>query len=67
MLLIVNNFANLTFSFPPNTQPSLKDGYFSEVAYENSDVSDDLLVKVKRSNKIVLESAAVGVVISRLN
>ena len=62
-----NNFASLTFSFPPNTQPSLKDGYFSEVAYENSDVSDDLLVKVKRSNKIVLESAAVGVVISRLN
>ncbi len=62
-----NNFASLIFSFPPNTQPSLKNGYFSEVVYENSDVSDDLLVKVKRSNKIVLESAAVGVVISRLN
>ncbi len=62
-----NNFVTLMFSFPPKNQSTLKDNFFSEVAYEKSDVSKDMLIKVKRSNKIVLESAAVGVVISRLN
>jgi len=61
------NFASLMFTFPGDQQPSLADGTVSETAFNGSDVSKDLLMKVRRTNRIVLESANVGVVMVRLD
>ena len=36
-------------------------------AFESSDVRRDLLMKVKRTNRLVVESANVGVVMARLD
>ena len=41
---------------PPRSGPSLQDGFLSEAAFkEEKDMSGDLLTKVKRNNKIVVE------------
>ena len=61
------NFASLMFTFPGDQRPSLADGTVSETAFNGSDVSKDLLMKVRRTNRIVLESKNVGVIIARLD
>ena len=49
-------YAKIRFIHPARTEPSLKDGFISSVAWkENKDMSGDLLKKVKRNNKIMVE------------
>ena len=48
--------AQLTFVHPPRKGPSLQDGLLSTSAFsESRDMSDSLLTKVKRDNKIFVE------------
>ena len=62
-----DNFFRLTYVYPPKDRTTLEDGLISNEAFENSDVRKEMLTKVKRSNKIVLEVEASGVVISNGN
>ena len=44
------------FVYPPRSGPSLQDGFLSESPWkEEKDMSGELLSKVKRNNKIVVE------------
>ena len=58
------NFIKLTYVYPPKERPTMADG-LSDQAFENSDVSKDMLTKVRRSNVITLEVETSGVVIAR--
>ena len=49
-------YANITFVHPPRSGPSLQDGFLSNSAWkEEKDMSGELLSKVDRQNKIVVE------------
>ena len=49
-------YAKIIFIHPPSTGPSLKDGLISDTAWkEEKDMSGELLSKVKRNNKIMIE------------
>ena len=49
-------YARVMFVYPPRSGPSLQDGYLSENPWkEEKDMSGELLSKVKRNNKIVVE------------
>ena len=49
-------YANITFVHPPRSGPSLQDGFLSDSAWkEEKDMSGELLTKVNRNNKIVVE------------
>ena len=49
-------YANITFVHPPRSGPSLQDGFLSDSAWkEMKDMSGELLTKVNRNNKIVVE------------
>ena len=58
------NFIRLTYVIGRKERPTIEDG-ISSVAFENSDVSKNILTKVKRNNIINLEVASSGVVIAR--
>jgi hypothetical protein len=45
----------VTFSYPPSEKPTITDKFYSTQAFENSDVSKQMLQKVKRTNKVVVE------------
>ena len=60
-------FASIMFTSGGGRQPTLKDGLFSETAFNLGDVREKLLMKVRRNNRIVLESENVGVVVVRLD
>ena len=62
-----DNFAKLSFVFPSRKGPSASTDFISDEAFPDGDMSSQLLSKVKRSNKITLESEGVGVTISRLD
>ena len=62
-----DNFAKLLFVFPPREGPSASTDFIADEAFPGGDMSSQLLSKVKRSNKIMLESEGVGVTISRLD
>lgn len=62
-----DNFAKLSFVFPPREGPSASTDFIADEAFPSGDMSSQLLSKVKRSNKITLESEGVGVTISRLD
>ena len=62
-----NSFATLMFTFPGDRRPTLADGVTSKKAFVDSNVMKDLLMKVRRNNRIVLESKRVGVVMVRLD
>lgn len=62
-----DNFAKLSFVFPPREGPSASTDFIADEAFPGGDMSSQLLSKVKRSNKITLESEGVGVTISRLD
>ena len=54
-----NNFTNakLIFVYPPRSnQPSMEDGFVSNEAFYNKDMSATLERKVKRNNNIVIET-----------
>ena len=49
-------YARVMFVYPPRSGPSLQDGFISPTAWnEEKDMSGELLSKVKRNNKIVVE------------
>ena len=49
-------YAKIMFIHPPRTGPSLQDGFLSSDTWkEEKDMSGELLTKVKRNNKIVVE------------
>tara|TARA_B100001989_G_C24451557_1_gene419250 strand:- start:56 stop:892 length:837 start_codon:yes stop_codon:yes gene_type:complete len=49
-------YAKIMFIHPPRTGPSLQDGFLSSDTWkEEKDMSGELLKKVKRNNKIVVE------------
>ena len=49
-------YAKIMFIHPPRTGPSLQDGFLSSETWkEEKDMSGELLKKVKRNNKIVVE------------
>ena len=49
-------YAKIMFIHPPRTGPSLQDGFLSSNTWkEEKDMSGELLTKVKRNNKIVVE------------
>ena len=62
-----DNFAKLSFVYPPKEGPAASTDFISDEAFPEGDMSSKLLSKVKRSNKITLESEGVGVTISRLD
>ena len=62
-----DNFAKLSFVFPPREGPSASTDFIADEVFPGGDMSSQLLSKVKRSNKITLESEGVGVTISRLD
>ena len=62
-----DNFAKLSFVFPPREGPAASTEFIADEAFPGGDMSSQLLSKVKRSNKITLESEGVGVTISRLD
>ena len=62
-----DNFAKLSFVFPPREGPAASTEFIADEAFPGGDMSSQLLSKVKRSNKIMLESEGVGVTISRLD
>ena len=63
---IVNgrNFVKLIYSINEKDRPNMENG-FSKTAFRNSDVREEMLTKVKRSNIITLEVQGTGVVIAR--
>ena len=62
-----DNFVKLSFVFPPREGPAASTDFIADEAFPGGDMSSQLLSKVKRSNKITLESEGVGVTISRLD
>ena len=62
-----DNFAKLSFVFPPREGPAASTDFIADEAFPGGDMSSQLLSKVKRSNKITLESEGVGVTLSRLD
>ena len=49
-----DEYVMFTYSYPPSEKPTINDGYSTQ-AFENSDVSKQMLRKVKRTNKVVVE------------
>ena len=62
-----DNFVKISFVFPPREGPTASTDLIADAAFPDGDMSSQLLSKVKRSNKITLESEGVGVTISRLD
>ena len=49
-------YANITFVHPPRSGPSLQDGFLNDNPWkEEKDMSGELLTKVNRNNKIMVE------------
>jgi len=61
-LINYSNFAKLIYVAGSKKRPNAEDG-FSSTAFQSSDVSKEMLTKVKRSNIITLEVEGTGVVI----
>jgi hypothetical protein len=56
---------NIRFVYPPrDNKPSLTDGFITKQAFVNENVSSKLSDKVKRNNKIVIETQG-AVIIAR--
>lgn len=60
------DFIKFTYSVSGRNRPTVLDG-FSSTAFADSDVSENMLGKVKRSNIITLEIESTGVVIANGN
>ena len=61
-----DNFAKITFIYPPRQTPTASTDFFSEKAFVQFDMTKELLSIVRRSNKQTIESEGTGVVITRL-
>ena len=61
-----DNFAKITFIYPPRDTPTASTDFVSEKAFVQFDMSTELLSIVRRANKQTIESEGTGVVITRL-
>jgi len=61
-----DNFAKITFIYPPRDTPTASTDFVSEKAFVQFDMSTELLSIVRRTNKQAIESEGTGVVITRL-
>ena len=61
-----DNFAKITFIYPPRETPTASTDFISEKAFVQFDMSTELLSIVRRANKQTIESEGTGVVITRL-
>ena len=61
-----DNFAKITFIYPPRETPTASTDFVSEKAFVQFDMSTELLSIVRRANKQTIESEGTGVVITRL-
>ena len=55
------------FVYPPRKKASATTDFISETPFVKIDMSDQLLTKVRRTNKIVVESENSGFVMARGN
>mgnify|MGYP001179874637 CR=1 len=62
-----SNFAKITLVYPPRNKAAASEKFFGEKAFSNGDMSNELLSKVRRTNKIILESESTGFVMARGN
>ena len=60
-----NNFAKIMFVYPPRDRIAANTNLVSKTAFEQIDMSFELLSRVRRTNKQVIESEGTGVVIGR--
>ena len=61
-----DNFAKITFIYPPRETPTASTEFISKKAFVQFDMSTELLSIVRRTNKQAIESEGTGVVITRL-
>ena len=62
-----SNFAKIMFVYPPRERVAATTNLVGEKPFSQIDMSDELLSKVRRSNKQVIESEGTGVVMARSN
>ena len=62
-----DNFAKITFIYPPRETPTASTEFVSEKAFVQFDMSTELLSIVRRTNKLIIESEGSGVVMARSN
>ena len=62
-----DNFAKITFIYPPRQTPTASTEFVSEKAFVQFDMSTELLSIVRRTNKQIIESEGSGVVMARSN
>jgi hypothetical protein len=60
------DYLRITYIYAGKNRPTIGDG-FSNTPFENSDVREEMLTKIKRSNIITLEVESSGVVITNGN
>ena len=62
-----DEFFSVAYTWPGVEKPSMVDGIISKTAFEKSNVENQILSKIRRNNRIVLEVEGEGVTISRLD
>lgn len=62
-----SNFAKIMFVFPAREKASATTDFISETPFVKIDMSNELLSKVRRTNKIIVESENSGFVMARGN
>ncbi len=62
-----SNFAKIMFVYPPREKASASSDFISETPFVKIDMSNELLSKVRRTNKIIIESENSGFVMARGN
>lgn len=62
-----DEFIELSYIWPGKERATISDGLISKTAFVKSNVKKEILTKIRRNNRIVLEVEGAGVVISRLD
>ena len=61
------SFVKAYYVFPPRDRVAATTNFIGEAAFSSGDMSDELLSKVRRTNKQIIESEGSGVVMARSN
>ena len=62
-----SNFAKIMFVYPPRDRVAASTNFIGDTAFSQADMSLELLSKVRRTNKIIIESEGSGLVMARGN
>jgi hypothetical protein len=62
-----DEFIKLSYIWPGKKTKTMSDGLISKTAFVKSNVKNEILTKIRRNNRIVLEVEGEGVIISRLD